>query len=1051
MPPVEDGEILELSAPDLIDLTRDDTPSPPRWHFPPPAFPFADARAFAPHPYYRAAAPVPDQAAPPPQLAPQHPPWPPHAAPPARPFADPRAGSPFRNPYAPPPAAPAPERYATRDGRARRQRFEAFRQPHAVEPVATVVVRADGVAPLQVSAHVDHVQPVALFGQEDGGPLLVQKPVDLPAEKLVEPPPVQELPEPPPPPPPAPNPPEMPEVRGAKPVKKASLLLLRKKVLMSIKQKKKAVPSVEPKVRTPSLSLDVCQDPAASVVSLTEGVPEGSWKRPRESMTPRSPSPVLSSKGMTSGNDLLIVELSDSDFEEDNHDGKLSYIAVERKARPQRKRPRHEIIESMKIRLVQLGRCPSSLHGNPKQAAKPTSTPVKTDRNRAGGSGLAATATPAEVMDGATRATKVVKMRTDTTIAAIDSSETTNGGKDSVLPAPLDKQGLNRNASRNRLVAPTAKELPVSPTPTENEIARPTSAALLKEDISSNNSSSSKTVSPLRNADEATGTSSDKTTEASGSSGKIPAQASIVKKPPLGSTCVIVALRKRIADLEKSKKAKRLTPPPSHERNTNALTNPVSVESGKSNNFSRKRTHSETAIPPHVRPAFKCLSLVRVTDLKDEIPNSLAPNEQGRYYSTAVQGTKKTRRRKLPPKKPAGNTGSAAEQGRWNRRDDEDSEAVFEEDYEEPGLVDDLKLELASSKKQLASVTDYVQLVNASDVSLAQASAKLSFKRAALSNLSDLMKRAEFEVLDAEQDLEKITNAARRMRESLVDGPFADMFPMPEIARTGGEGRGAGASQGGYDLSSSTSQNDGGVPTDAENGDKVANGLDALARTDLVLQASPYSPSSGFFFLSCLSGLRAYEQFVSLLAVSRAKRGKMSLYFILNFSNPSSPLPPSRFCCVSQIPSPWWATPTLLTQFRAPPTVAGNRYVLRTPYHSRAADRKSTSPLSLTWTHNLDPMKTICPKELRRQYSCASKKCQYEHLRNFESMKGHALDVTDRLQGFADMNKEDAEKQVVRAKLDIYSNKNVDNTVSFLITSLFPIPSPDKLPLKKRT
>lgn len=96
-------------------------------------------------------------------------------------------------------------------------------------------------------------------------------------------------------------------------------------------------------------------------------------------------------------------------------------------------------------------------------------------------------------------------------------------------------------------------------------------------------------------------------------------------------------------------------------------------------------------------------------------------------------------------------------------------------------------------------------------------------------------------------------------------------------------------------------------------------------------------------------------------------------------------------------------------------------------------------------------MKTICPKELRRQYSCASKKCQYEHLRNFESMKGHALDVTDRLQGFADMSKEDAEKQVVRAKLDIYSNKNVDNTVSFLITSLFPIPSPDKLPLKKRT
>lgn len=106
------------------------------------------------------------------------------------------------------------------------------------------------------------------------------------------------------------------------------------------------------------------------------------------------------------------------------------------------------------------------------------------------------------------------------------------------------------------------------------------------------------------------------------------------------------------------------------------------------------------------------------------------------------------------------------------------------------------------------------------------------------------------------------------------------------------------------------------------------------------------------------------------------------------------------------------------------------------------------SPLSLTWTHNLDPMRTICPKELRRQYSCTDKKCQYEHLRNFESRTGHALYVVDRVQGFVNVKKlPAAEKEVVRAKIDIYSGKNVDETVASLISSLFPERTCRELPL----
>lgn len=98
------------------------------------------------------------------------------------------------------------------------------------------------------------------------------------------------------------------------------------------------------------------------------------------------------------------------------------------------------------------------------------------------------------------------------------------------------------------------------------------------------------------------------------------------------------------------------------------------------------------------------------------------------------------------------------------------------------------------------------------------------------------------------------------------------------------------------------------------------------------------------------------------------------------------------------------------------------------------------SPLSLTWTHNLNPMKTMCPRELHRTYSCVDKKCEHEHLRNFQARTGHALDVVDRVQAFVDSTIA-TEKQVVRAKIELYSGKNVDDTVSTLISSLCPIPS----------
>jgi len=113
-----------------------------------------------------------------------------------------------------------------------------------------------------------------------------------------------------------------------------------------------------------------------------------------------------------------------------------------------------------------------------------------------------------------------------------------------------------------------------------------------------------------------------------------------------------------------------------------------------------------------------------------------------------------------------------------------------------------------------------------------------------------------------------------------------------------------------------------------------------------------------------------------------------------------------------------------------------------------AADRKTRSPLSLTWTHNLDPMKIVCPYELHGH--CANTKCENEHLRPIESRTGHALDCVDRVQSFFEEgHAKSLEKDIVRSKLSVYSGKNLDVTVASLISAFNAIPN--KLPLASRS
>lgn len=100
-------------------------------------------------------------------------------------------------------------------------------------------------------------------------------------------------------------------------------------------------------------------------------------------------------------------------------------------------------------------------------------------------------------------------------------------------------------------------------------------------------------------------------------------------------------------------------------------------------------------------------------------------------------------------------------------------------------------------------------------------------------------------------------------------------------------------------------------------------------------------------------------------------------------------------------------------------------------------DRPNVSVFSMTWTHTVDPMRTICSRELIRR--CRDKNCDEEHFRNAGSETGHALNIVDRLQLFFDeITVQGAEKEIVRTKLDIHKGKNVDEAVSSLVSSLCP-------------
>lgn len=107
------------------------------------------------------------------------------------------------------------------------------------------------------------------------------------------------------------------------------------------------------------------------------------------------------------------------------------------------------------------------------------------------------------------------------------------------------------------------------------------------------------------------------------------------------------------------------------------------------------------------------------------------------------------------------------------------------------------------------------------------------------------------------------------------------------------------------------------------------------------------------------------------------------------------------------------------------------------------------SSLSATFTFTLDPMKTICRRDLLRPNSCRNANCPDQHLpKPGEPSLSHALQVVDFVQSLVNMKDGEVEKKLVQCRINLYSGKPLDKTVSELISSLFP--DSCNLPLHKK-
>lgn len=507
----------------------------------------------------------------------------------------------------------------------------------------------------------------------------------------------------------------------------------------------------------------------------------------------------------------LVVSWSDGEDESSEEE----FDDVVARGRP--KLSRQQLIENMKIRIVQLGKCPSTL------LAKSSEKPVVPTANIAEKAAVPVVSVP----------------HASTPPEENAKRSPCGGGKECVVESPTNvvmpdvhSCGVVDDICPNDLSSPPKHVVREGPKPTVQ--------------------------SPDQSSASLKGTLSD-----------------------MDACKDISLLRRRIAKLERQRDTRKVA-----LKKMSDVGSPVQrkdVAASKNVTVASSQGHDRP-----VGSATRPLKRVRSSDAVVRSTSVLAVQDRGRYYSSEAKKIDRVPSPDRPSRDGSTSPGSevasaVVERGAWNRREGSvPTAASAVPDRAQAGLVDDLKTELETSKRQLDTVQDYTQLAYAADVSVAQALTKVAFKRQRVRQIEADLKRAQFELDDAEQDYDKIENAAKRLRASLGELPFSEHLPpIREISRASNT---APAVDTNYDKASDARQSclrTGTTPADQQDAD-----LDTPRSRgpDLILQPSPYTPTPGCAFSSCLRVLRAYASAANVFLLWSASE----VLFGVNLTNHAS-------------------------------------------------------------------------------------------------------------------------------------------------------------------
>lgn len=187
----------------------------------------------------------------------------------------------------------------------------------------------------------------------------------------------------------------------------------------------------------------------------------------------------------------------------------------------------------------------------------------------------------------------------------------------------------------------------------------------------------------------------------------------------------------------------------------------------------------------------------------------------------------------------------------------------------ESGQLNDLKTELEMSKKELLMMQDYSAMMQRATISVAEAAAKVSFKRGRRESIEAELKKIQLEVQEAEQDYQKIVQAALAMRSSMKGAEDSD-FSFPELEVISPTSFTQGKSN---NSSNATGENRNGGSAKCANAFMELStcnlGSNSEPKLDVVLRPSPFSPSRDDEVISPLCAFRSYALTHSIIHSKR--------------------------------------------------------------------------------------------------------------------------------------------------------------------------------------